>query len=236
MNNEQKLLKKFKILCEKLKKNQYIVDNNGVKTVEITNCLIENLDPLEPFLNFNVKKTNEKYCEKEILWYLSQNISIKGFMDDIKMWNYSCSKDKEKKVNSNYGWCIFSKENYNQYDFCLNELVKNKNSRRACMIYNRPSMVVDYNKNGMSDFICTFSTQLFIRNNKLIYNVVMRSNDAIYGFFNDFYWHCYVYNKIFNDLKKHYVDLEVGCINWFSVSFHVYERHFDLLNNMCSSD
>lgn len=54
------------------------------------------------------------------------------------------------------------------------------------MIYQRPQMQFQYNKNGMNDFICTNYAQLFIRNNKLIYIVDMRSNDAIFGFFNDF--------------------------------------------------
>jgi len=100
------------------------------------------------------------------------------------------------------------------------------------MIYTRPSMQYDYSKDGMSDFICTFATQQFIRDNKLYYIVMMRSQDAIYGFFNDFYWHGIVYERLFNKLKEHYTDLEIGTIIWIANSFHVYERHFDMLRKI----
>jgi len=72
------------------------------------------------------------------------------------------------------------------------------------MIYQRPSMQYDFNKNGMNDFICTNYVQLFIRNDALIYIVDMRSNDAIYGFFNDFAWHCYIYKKVYTELYQIY--------------------------------
>jgi thymidylate synthase len=98
-------------------------------------------------------------------------------------------------------------------------------------MYNRPSMTEDYNKNGRSDYICTIYTQLFIRDNKLIYNVKQRSCDAIYGFFNDFAWHCYVYDKVFKDLLLSYPSLEIGHINYSIDSFHIYEKHFKFFDN-----
>ena len=75
------------------------------------------------------------------------------------------------------------------------------------MIYNRPSIHYDSIKDGMNDFICTMYNSFYIRNNKLysIYN--MRSNDIIYGFFNDFYWSCYVYMKLYNYLLLTYNNL-----------------------------
>jgi len=110
--------------------------------------------------------------------------------------------------------------------------LEDKNSRRATMIYNRPSMQTEYNKNGMNDFICTYYSAFFIRNNKLINIVTMRSNDAIYGFFNDFYWHCEVYKRLYADLLNKYTGLEYDNMYWRADSFHVYERHFKLLEKI----
>ena len=233
MTNEDILLKSFKKLYALYKKEKFVIDKSGVKVIELIDHHISNLNPKQPYLDFGVRKTNEDYVKKESNWYNSQSLSINGYVDDVKIWKQVA--DKDGLVNSNYGWCIYSKDNYNQYENCLHELEKNQYSRRACMIYNRPSMQIDYCKNGMSDFICTFSTQQFIRNNKLYYIVNMRSNDSIFGFGNDFAWHCEVYNKLYNDLKKTYPKLKYGKIHWNAGSFHIYERHFDLLKDICET-
>jgi len=201
MNNEIILKKIINKFYKKIKNKDFIIDKSNVKCVEILTEKIL-LNPNQPIINFNIKKTNEEYCKKELNWYLSKSLSIKKYVDDIKIWNEVCTKDKNKLINSNYGWCIFSQDNYNQYKNCLKELLININSRRAMMIYTRPSMWKDYNKNGMSDFICTNCIQCFIRNNKLIYVIEQRSCDFIFGFFNDFYWHCYVYNKLLIELRE----------------------------------
>jgi thymidylate synthase len=127
-------------------------------------------------------------------------------------------------INSNYGWCIWSKENHEQYNNVLTELVSNKFTRRAQMIYTRPTMHRDYNIDGMSDFICTTAVQYFIRDDKLISYVTMRSNDAIFGYKGDYHWQKYVLDKLSSDLG-----ICSGDIIWNVGSFHVYERHFNLI-------
>jgi thymidylate synthase len=189
MNNEEIIYDNCIIpLYNKFNNNEFVKIHN-TNTVELVNISME----LHPnfAVNFENKKTNIKYCKKELNWYLSESLSIENYVDDITIWRNISSKFNE--VNSNYGWCIFSDKNNSQYDECLSTLYSDKNSRRAIMMYNRPSMQQEYNTDGMSDFICTINTQALIRNNTLIYIVNMRSNDFIYGFFNDFYWHCYSY-------------------------------------------
>ena len=146
------------------------------------------------------------------------------------IWNQVC--DKDGFINSNYGNLVFSKENFKQYQHVLEELKSHPDSRRALIIYTRPSIWLEYNADGMNDFICTISDQVFIRNNKLIWINTMRSQDSIFGSGSDFYWACYVYNKLYNDLKETYPDLEMGYINWNCGSFHLYERHFGLLEKI----
>jgi thymidylate synthase len=119
---------------------------------------------------------------------------------------------------------IFSKANGSQFESCVAELKKNPFSRRAIMIYTRPSMQYDYNKNGMSDFMCTNAVQYLIREDKIHAVVQMRSNDVVYGYKNDFAWQEYVLNELADRL-----DIERGDIHWNVGSLHVYERHFDLV-------
>lgn len=226
MKNEIKLISTINKFKSMIQKEQFVIDKTGVKTVELISYVLK-LNPLQPILNFTTKKTNVDYCTKELNWYLSNNLSINGYVDDISIWKQVCTKDEKREVNSNYGWCVFDDKNFNQYKYAIEELKSNPNSRRAVIMYNRPSMTKDYNRNGMSDYICTISTTLLIRNGKLIYNIHQRSCDFIYGFFNDFYWHCFVYSKILNELN-----LKKGHINYYFDSLHVYERHFELIKNM----
>ena len=97
------------------------------------------------------------------------------------------------------------------------------------MIYNRPNMQYDATRDGMHDFMCTFAVQVFIRNGVLIYDVLMRSNDAVYGFKNDLYWHKYVINKLLNDLKNAGIEIKDYKLNWHAGSLHLYESGFKYL-------
>lgn len=234
MTNEQILFPVIQEFHNKIQNEDFVIDKSGVKCVEIIAAKIKNLDPLQALLDFKVKKTNEIYCKKELSWYLSQDLNIYPQMQDVTIWKQVA--DKNGFINSNYGWCIFAKENYSQYENCKNELIKNKESRRALMIYTRPSIWIDYNQDGRSDYICCISNQFFIRNNKLISIVNFRSQDFIYGFFNDFYWKCWVYNKLYDDLKIIYPELLIGYIDWNIGSLHCYEKHFSLLEKIYTNN
>jgi len=229
ITNECRLYPFFdQLYCKFLHKN-FIQDKTDVKIIELI-CPVIKLDPIQKEFDFGVRKTPIEYAKTEIAWYDSQSLSVEEIGKTAKIWQKVA--DKNGLINSNYGWCIYSKDNYEQYKNCLEELKNHKHSRRAVMIYQRPSMWNDFNKDGMSDFICTDGVQIFIRDDKLIYIIKQRSCDAIYGFFNDFYWHAIVYERLFNDLKLIYQNLEYDLIYYIPFSFHVYEKHFMMLEQM----
>lgn len=215
-------------LAKKIDHELYV--GNG--TVEILDCQMH-FDPRGPVLNFcDAKKTNVDYVKKELDWYLSEDLSIIGHVDDIKIWNQVCTQDDKKEINSNYGYLVFSEGNGNQFSNCLEVLKKDKLTRNALIIYNRPSIYEDYVRNGMHDMICTVFTQFFIRDNKLEMIHVMRSNDVIFGFLNDFAWNCFVYQNMYESLKETYPELDYGFIRWTSTSMHCYERHYKTLKKI----
>ena len=208
-------------LGEKLLNREFVTDKSGVKCIEIINASFIADEP-------TIFGALTEYADRELKWYQSCSLNVNDIPAPVpQIWQAVASKDGF--INSNYGWCIWSEENGDQYSYCLNELLINKDSRRACMIYIRPNMQVEYKKDGMSDFMCTYSTQVFIRDNKLHYIVFMRSNDAVYGFKNDKYWHDHVHKILLNDLKDAYPNLELGTMYWNAGSLHVYERHFDIV-------
>ena len=212
------------IFKEKLKMGDFVTDKTGVKTVEIINsAFFAN----EPSIFGTV---NHDYVERELEWYKSMSLNVNDIPGGPpEIWKMVANPNGY--INSNYGWCIYSQQNGNQYENVLNELIKNPLSRRATMIYNRPTMHEDYNKGGMSDFMCTNAVQYLIRNNKVNALVYMRSNDAVFGYKNDYAWQKHVLEQLVTDLRNEWLEtLEIGDIYWNVASLHVYERHFKFIN------
>ena len=198
------------------------------------------LDPYAPYIYIDKNfQTPKKYVKAELDWYKSMDLSIIGHegIESNPTWQSCCTKDEKKEINSNYGWCVFSEENGSQYDNCLEVLKKDKTTRNAIIMYNRPEIYKDYKRDGMHDMICTFMSHFFIRNNRLYMIHNMRSNDVRYGFIcSDLAWNCFVYQNMYEDSKSTYPDLEVGTIIWTSDSMHLYSRHFDDLKNYVESE
>ena len=198
------------------------------------------LNPYAPYIYIDKNfQTPKKYVKAELDWYKSMDLSIIGHegIESNPTWQSCCTKDEKKEINSNYGWCVFSEENGSQYDNCLEVLKKDKTTRNAIIMYNRPEIYKDYKRDGMHDMICTFMSHFFIRNNRLYMIHNMRSNDIRYGFIcSDLAWNCFVYQNMYEDLKSTYPDLEVGTIIWTSDSMHLYSRHFEDLKNFVESE
>ena len=57
----------------------------------------------------------------------------------------------------------------------------------------------------------------------------MRSNDAIFGFINDFAWQRHVLVELAEDLSHAHQRIIPGSITWNAGSLHIYDRHYDLI-------
>ena len=211
---------------DKLQRKEFVKDKSGVVTIEIINASFI-ADEASIFGTIN-----EEYIEREKAWYRSMSLNVNDIPGGPpQIWQQVA--DKDGFINSNYGWCIYSEENGNQFTKVVDELLASPLSRRATMIYNRPSMHEDYNKNGMSDFMCTYSTQYYIRDGLLHASVFMRSNDAVFGYKNDYAWQRYVQEEVLaavNGRKGTVYGL--GDLHWNAGSLHVYERHFKFVEEM----
>lgn len=207
-------------IIDKYLSEDFVIDKTGVKTVEIIGAtFIADRD-------YVIRKPAYEYIQRELEWYKSQSLYVNDIPGGAPQIWKDVSSD-EGKINSNYGWCIYSEENGNQYKHVQRELRNNPNSRRATMIYNRPSMHLDYNRDGMSDFMCTYANTFYIRDGKLDSHYLMRSNDAVFGYNNDYAWARYVQNQLAEDLG-----IEVGNLIWTASNFHVYERHFNFIEEL----
>ena len=200
------------------KSEQFVTDKTGVKTIELVGASFVCDKPAifgEP---------NWDYIKRELEWYESESLNVNDLQPTPQIWQDI--SDKDGMIHSNYGYLIYSEKNGRQFIKVRDELIKNPNSRRAVMIYTRPSIHNEYNKNGMSDFICTNAVQYLIRDKRLHAVVQMRSNDVVFGYRNDFAWQRYVLEFLADELK-----LEYGDITWQVGSLHEYERHFNFIED-----
>lgn len=200
-----------------LAKKNFVTDKTGCKMLELRSASFL-ADESAIF-----GTPNEDYIRREIEWYMSCSRNVNDIPGEPPaIWKQVATPDG--CINSNYGWCVFSFENGNQFHRVENELRANPESRRAVMIYTRPTMWEDYNRDGMSDFMCTNAVQYMIRDNKLEAHVQMRSNDVVFGYKNDYAWQLHVLMLLAGKLE-----VLPGDIYWNVGSLHVYERHFHLI-------
>jgi len=215
----------------KLKNEEFRVDRrSGQKTIEVIGASFVADKPTifgEP---------NEEYIKAEIEWYRTQSTNInileKIYGKTPAAWSHSANEHGE--INSNYGKLIWSDKYFNQYGQALDELLDNPGTRRASMIYNRPSVWVDYNEDDKNDFICTNAVTYYINDNGELDAVVqMRSNDIVYGYKNDYAWQKYVLDSMvesynFFQEEDEFI-IKPGTIVWQVQNLHMYERHFNLV-------
>ena len=218
---------------EKYNNSEFRIIGNDVqqaKTIELQNVQFE-VD--KPWI---IREPNYEYFEREFEWYKSESLNVNNIPGGApEMWK-RCATPLGY-INSNYGWMIWSKDNDEQYEHCLQKLIEDPHTREACMIYNRPSMQNEYKKDGMHDFCCTYAVQCFLNENTdnnlhLKYIVYMRSNDAVFGFDNDALWHQKVQIMLADKLsQKEALNKKIICDNiiWNTGSLHIYERHFKFL-------
>ena len=198
-------------------RNQHVIDKSGCRMLELIGAtFVADEDAI-------FGKVNADYVRRELQWYASQSLNINDMPGNPpKEWVRA--GDANGLINSNYGWAIWSDENFSQYEHVKKELLSHSASRRAVMLYTRPRMWLDYNDNDKNDFMCTNAVQYMIRNEKLVAVIQMRSNDVVFGYRNDRAWQAHVHEMLARDLG-----CEKGKMVWHVGSLHVYERHFDLV-------
>ena len=212
---------------DELKDEAFTIDKTGQKTIEMLGASFVADQPAifgEP---------SQEYIDKEIAWYESMSTNINDIYGEERdapaAWKYAA--DKHGNINSNYGKLVFSEEYYQQFQSAVFELDKNRDTRRSTMVYTRPSIWTEYNKGGMSDFICTNAVTYYIRNDMLHAVVQMRSNDVVFGYKNDYAWQRYMMQKVcnmYNDINP-FDEINPGMLFWQVQNLHVYERHFNLV-------
>ena len=196
----------------------------GLKTLEIENYNID-FPPYVRFCSFESRKLKLEYIKTEMKWYLRGDPYDLSIVDHAALWKGMINS--KGLINSNYGQYVFGE--MNQFDFVVNELKKDRDSRRAVITILQPYHTIN---DDLKDVPCTYGLSFRIRNNKLNMTVKMRSQDSYFGLCSDIPIFSFIQEMILNSLREFYSELEYGNYHHFVESFHIYERHFKFLNEL----
>jgi thymidylate synthase len=186
-------------------------------------------DPTSCLYTNPLRSSQFKYIAAEFLWYFMGRNDVAWISKYAKFWEHIQNPDGT--VNSSYGNLLFTLKNehgFSQYEWAHQSLVKDKDTRQAVLHFNLPKHQSFENK----DFVCTMYGIFQIRENKLNFTIHMRSNDVILGLPTDIAFFAVLQMQMLNHLKITYPELELGTYTHIANSLHVYERHFELVENM----
>jgi len=222
-----------KSLHELLHNPEYETEPRGLKIKENINTVLVIEDPVQCLYENSRRGSQYKYIAAELLYYFTGRNDLAFIEKYAPFWRQISNPDGT--VNSSYGNLIFTSKNehgYSQWGWAMRSLISDKDTRQALMTFNRPS----YQYNNNKDFICTLNGIFNIRDNKLNLTINMRSNDAILGTATDIAFFCILLQQALKLLKPHYPKLEMGTYTHISNSYHIYERHFNLVNEMLKAN
>lgn len=205
----------------------------GTTSKELLDVALQIEDPTQCLYSNDARGSQLKYIAAEFLWYYMGRNDVDFIAKWAKFWE--TIQNSDGTANSAYGNLIFKEKNQydlTQYQWAIQSLMNDSNTRQAVMHFNKPSHQYFSNK----DFVCTMYANLHIRNNKLYMSVFMRSNDAVWGTPTDVAFFCSLQMQIHSHLKQFYPELELGSYTHIANSYHVYDRHYDLAQRMMNSE
>ena len=198
-------------------------------------------DPTALSIEVPARKFKPPYAVAEWLWYLSEDSNVRNIGKLASIWKGIA--DHKNEVESNYGLWLHgtnnTKTNLSQWQWVIEELLKDRDTRRASITINGS----DHKGKNNADYPCTQYIQFFIRENRLHLGVHMRSNDAIFGFCNDVFTFCMYQQLMLNELNAFIAAhgdiekerIELGHYYHTADSFHVYEKHFNMMNKIVNN-
>jgi len=217
------------ILKDLLNNPEYISKPRGMEVKEIRDCIIEIKNPMINLYKNKHRSSPKKYYGAELLWYFSGTNNPTYIEQHASLWKHIHNPDGT--VNSSYGNLLFKEktpEGLTQYQWVIESLKNDKDSRQAFMHFNKPH----HQYIGNKDQVCTLQALFHIRNDELHMTLTMRSNDVVLGFMTDWAFFSVLHYHVCLHMKEYYPTLRMGSYTHISHSMHLYEKHYDLVEKM----
>jgi thymidylate synthase len=189
-----------------------------------------------------------EYTNKEVELYNSCSTLASDFAKASKFWNTIANPDGT--VNSAYGHLIwanascghpyfetqvkgeesndFKKYKRTPWEWAKQSLIQDKDTRQAIIRFSLPQ----HQWIGNKDQTCTMHGNFLIREDRLHLSVVMRSNDLVLGLVYDLPWFMSLMDKMVDELKPTYPNVQKGHYTHTVHSLHIYERNEEMVKKM----
>lgn len=225
-----------------------IVEGRDEPTREHTHVMFELSNPRNRLLS--MRDINPAFAWVEVLWIMAGGNSVK-YLEfwNKRMWDYA---DKETgllhgayghRLGCHWFW-LNGRMEYSFTDPVSNSLytepvdfkctsqvyralgiLSNKASSRQVVLQiwdEETDMPMWDGTERAPDIPCNLLSHLLVRQGKLEWLQIMRSNDAIWGWpYNIIQW------TFLQEIMAGWLEIEPGSFNLVSDSFHIYKRHWD---------
>ena len=186
---------------------------------ELLHVALSIKNPIQKWIDTRKPPISIGYALAELIWILNG----KDESSTINFWNPSLPKyaGDYKKYPGAYGYRIESIFGFDQLERAYNVLNNNSNSRQVVINIWNPSIdtPLESGEPANKDIPCNVCSLIKIRDNKLEWTQIMRSNDLIRGL---------PYNIVqFTSLQEilaSWLGIEIGSYNHLSDSLHMYEN------------
>lgn len=222
----------LKNLCEA---PEFTPVTRGIGCREITNLSIELTDPRNRFVWNKAREMNYEFAMKFFLWMLNGDTDfsyVAGSNNNAK--NFIDAPKDDKAMPTNFS-TAYGPRIVRQLPFILDELARDKESRRAVIHILLEDDLQMLGTNTKEEYPCTDSFTFLIRDNKLHMYTHMRSNNMVlticYDMFNMTMFHEYVYRE----MKKTYPELKLGTYHHNIASAHYFDREQGLVDAVLNS-
>lgn len=194
----------------------------GSATKEVTSILVDVNDPVKRCYYLPHRRDNIAAKCAEFLWMFSGR-------DDIGWLSFYLPRAPQWSDDGNvwrgaYGPRLRNHYSVDQIRYVVELLNKDPNSRQA--IINIWSPTIDTNPG--KDIPCNIALQFLIRNGKLDVNIMQRSCDVIWGYsgVDTFNW------SVLQEMIAFWTHTKVGLFHHFIGSLHLYDRHYEVANDI----
>ena len=205
--------KGFDALRAQAEKGYQAGSRDGAVVGEICDAVFCIEDPTRNIVTSPIRKMPLRYAIGELAWYLSGSNNVRDIAPFAKKWEEI--SDDGVHNNSAYGWRIFDKFNFNQWEYVKAMLQRDPNSRQAVI------HIKDADNTPTKDTPCTVYLQFLLRDGKLNLSVHMRSNDIWMGVPYDMFSFTFLQMKMAMELG-----VDIGQYTHYAGSLHVYARDY----------